>query len=187
MTKKKKIIIGLCALAAIIASFIGGNALAKYQSQVTGQGVADVAKWVFNVNGSRPVMQTIAINKNYDPSTLTNGRIAPGTEGAFDIVINAIDSEVGIDYTVAFSNEQNKPANLKFRYEGEEFTTLEALASRLTGTIDADDTSKLITLPIEWFWDYDSGDDEADTTAGKSDLNYIFDVVVTGTQVSPQA
>lgn len=187
MTKKKRIIIGLCILAVIIMAFVGGNALAKYQSQVNGQGVADVAKWVFNVNGSRPTMQTIAINKNYDPSTLTNGRIAPGTQGTFDIVINAIGSEVGIDYTVAFSNEQNKPQNLKFRYEGEEFTTLEDLASKLTGTIDANEESKLKYLIIEWFWDYDSGDDEADTQAGKNDLNYTFDVIVTGTQVTPQA
>ena len=187
MTKKKKIIIGLCALVIVIGAIIGGHVLAKYQTQVNGSGAADVAKWVFKVNGSRPTMQTIALNKNYNPDTLTNGRIAPGTEGAFDITINAIGSEVGIDYFVEFSNEQNKPQNLKFRYEGEEFATLEELASKLTGTIDANAEYKIKNLSIEWFWDYESGDDEADTQIGKDDLNYTFDVIVTGTQVTPQA
>lgn len=187
MTKKKKIIIGLCALAIVIGAIVGGHVFAKYQTQVNGGVAADVAKWVFKVNGSRPTMQTIAINQNYNPDTLTNGRIAPGTEGSFDITINAIGAEVGIDYVVEFSNEQNKPQNLKFRYEGEEFATLDELESRLTGTIDANAESKIKNLTIGWFWDYESGNDEADTQIGKDDLNYTFDILVTGTQVTPQA
>lgn len=194
LSKNKKILIGVGVLIALILAFIGGNVLAKYQTQVVGDGVANVAQWSFNVNGYGPTIQTIAINKNYREDTLINGRIGPGTEGDFDIILNATGSEVGVDYTVAFLNEQNKPANLKFRYEGEEFNTLEQLATKLTGTIDANDSNKIKFLNITWFWDYETGNadqisqnDILDTNAGIDALNYTFDVVVTGTQVAPQA
>ncbi|MBR3162663.1 MAG: hypothetical protein IKF17_01000 [Clostridia bacterium] len=193
MPVKKKIAIGLCVLAVIVLAFIGGNVLAKYQSQVKGQGIADVAKWVFNVNGNSSAIQTIAINKSYDQSTLTNGKIAPGTQGTFDIIIDATGSEVGVDYTVAFLNEKNKPTNLKFKYENEEFSSLQDLQENLTGTIDANEDNKKKTLTISWLWNYETGDanqistnDKIDTDDGTKDLDYTFDVVVTGTQVTPQ-
>ena len=193
MTKKKKIIMVLCILAAILLAFIGGSVFAKYQSQVKGEGVADVAKWAFNVNGNSSTIQTIAINKNYDPKTLTNGKIAPGTQGSFNIVVDATGSEVGVDYVVNFLNEKNKPTNLKFKYENEEYTSLESLANKLTGTIDANSETKVKTFVVEWFWDYETGDanqipgnDIIDTNDGIKDLNFTVDVVVTGTQVTPR-
>ena len=194
MSKNKKILIGLSVLVALILAYIGGNVLAKYQSQAKGDGIANVAKWSFNVNGYGPTIQTIAINQNYNEDTLINGRIGPGTEGDFDIILNATGSEVGIEYNVEFLNEQNKPKNLKFRYNGEEFNTLEELAAKLTGTIDANDSDKIKFLNITWFWDYETGNtseisqnDLLDTNDGTDAFDYTFDVVVTGTQVAPQS
>ncbi len=166
---------------------------AKYQSNIAGHGIADIAKWAFNVNGNSSTIQTIAINKNYDESTLTNGKIAPGTQGSFDIIIDATGSEVGVDYSVSFINETNKPTNLKFIYENEEFSTLQDLENSLVGTIDADAQAKEKTLTVGWFWNYETGannqiaeNDIIDTNEGSQNLNYTFDVVVTGTQVVPK-
>ena len=193
MTKNKKIIIGLCALVIIVIAFIGGNVLAKYQSQIKGKGVADVAKWSFNVNGNNSSIQTIAINKNYDESSLTNGKIAPGTEGSFDIIIDASGSEVGVDYKVDFLNENNKPTNLKFKYENKEYSSLQELQSKLVGTINANDETKTKNIKINWIWEYETGrskqipeNDRIDTEEGVKNLDYTFDVVVTGTQVVPK-
>lgn len=192
MTKKKKIIIGLCALAVILLTVIGGVVLAKYQTQVTGDGIANVAHWAFEANGFGSTMQTIALNENYNPDTLINGKIAPGTQGSFDIVLDATGSEVGVDYNVAFLNEQNKPSNLKFRYNGETYSTLDGLTNVLAGRIDANDSNKLRILTIEWIWDYETGDsnqissnDITDTIEGMNAFDYTFDVVVTGTQSAP--
>ena len=193
MTKNKKIIIGLCALVIIFIAFIGGNVLAKYQSQIKGKGVADVATWSFNVNGNNSSIQTIAINKNYDESSLTNGKIAPGTEGSFDIIIDASGSEVGVDYKVDFLNENNKPTNLKFKYENKEYSSLQELQSKLVGTINANDETKTKNIKINWIWEYETGrskqipeNDRIDTEEGVKNLDYTFDVVVTGTQVVPK-
>ena len=184
MTKKKKIIIGLCILAAILLAFIGGNVLAKYQTQVTGTGSADIAKWVFAVNGNTSTMETISLSNTYKDADLTNGKIAPGTKGSFDIIVDATGSDVGVDYSVSFSDETNKPANLKFKYAGREASTLQELSPYIIGTIDANATSKTQTKKIEWEWSY-TGDDEADTATGIADLDYTFNVTVTGAQVLP--
>ena len=192
MTKKKKIIIGLCALAVIFLTVIGGVVLAKYQTQVTGDGIANVAHWAFEANGFGSTMQTIALNENYNADTLINGKIAPGTQGSFDIVLDATGSEVGVDYSVTFLNEQNKPSNLKFRYNGEDYSTLDGLTNVLSGRIDANESDKLRFLTIEWIWDYETGDanqisshDITDTIEGMNAFDYTFDVVVTGTQAAP--
>jgi len=194
LTKKKKTIIGLSITLIVLLAFIGGNVLAKYQSQLSGSGIANVAKWSFKVNGNGSTIQTIAINKNYNKDTLINGRIAPGTEGTFDIILNAKGSEVAIDYNVEFMNEQNKPANLKFRYNDQEFNTLQDLAEVLTGRINAEESNKIKFLTITWFWAYETGTNEeiadndiADTNDGNNALDYTFDVIVTGTQAQPQA
>ena len=191
MTKKKKIIIGLCILAVILA-VIGGVVLAKYQTQVTGDGIANVAHWSFEANGFGSTMQTIALNENYNENTLINGRIAPGTQGSFDIVLDATGAEVGIDYSVEFLNEQNKPTNLNFIYNGERYSTLDGLTNVLVGSIDANDSDKIKYLNIEWVWDYETGDsseiqsnDITDTIEGMNAFDYTFDVVVTGTQAIP--
>lgn len=119
-----------------------------------------------------------------------------GTKGNFDLVINAGDSEVGLKYDVVFSNEQNKPANLKFTCNGIELEDqakgIEGYNSIFTGTIKPED-ERTVTLPIEWEWEYETEDngktleqnDEIDTTDGLNANDYTFDVVVTGTQVVP--
>ena len=113
LPKKKKILILLCILMIIIFSIIGGSVIAKYQSRIIAQGNADVAKWVFTLNGTNVSYKTIKINSSSDESTLVNGKIAPGTQGSFDIVIDATGSEVGVEYAVTFLNEKCKPTNMK--------------------------------------------------------------------------
>lgn len=194
MSNKKKIIIGVCVLAILAITLIGGYVFAKYQSQVTGKGIADVAKWSFNVNGNASSMQTIALAETYNKETLVNNKIAPGTTGDFSIIVDATDSEVGVDYNVTFENEKQKPTNLKFIYENVEYSSIQELEDVLQGTINANDENKEKTLHITWKWEYETGDtkeeisnnDKIDTQEGIQDLNYTFDVVVTGTQVTPQ-
>ncbi len=193
MTKKKKVLISLCILLVIILGLIGGSVIAKYQSQIIAQGNVDVARWVFTLNGNSTSYKTIKINSNYDASTLVNGKIAPGTQGSFDIVLDATGSEVGVEYAVTFMNEKYKPTNMKFIFDNQEYDSLKAIESNLTGTIDANATSKKVTYTINWLWDYETEDqnqiqanDKIDTNEGTIGAIYSFDVVATGTQVMPK-
>ena len=192
---KKKAVIISAILVAIILSFIGGQTYSKYVTEVRGDGTAQIATWDFKVNGQKEEVQTISLGSTYDSSTLVNGKIAPGTEGNFQIIVDATGSDVGIDYKIKFSDETTKPTNLKFYYQEVEYNSILELGDALSGTINADDENKAKTFDIKWKWNYETGsnpteiasNDKIDTQNAQEITNYEFDVIVTGTQVVPQA
>lgn len=187
--------ITLAILAVVILAFVGGQAYAKYFTKVKGQGLAEIATWSFKVNGEKEQVETINLASTVNDETLVNNKIAPGTKGNFNIVIDTTDSDVGINYDISFSDEVNKPTNLKFIYEGEEYQSVEELGDILSGTIsaNANPVDKTKTFNIGWEWKYETGLDQnsisqndiIDTQNGTTLNNYTFNVIVSGTQVEP--
>lgn len=194
MKKKKMALLVICVLLAIILSFMIGKTFSKYISEVKGTGTAEIANWVFKVNGKEDVVQNVNLLSTYHNETLVNNKVAPGTSGSFNIVVDATGSEVGIDYTIQFLNESEKPQNLVFTYDNQEYTTIQDLEKDLSGTINANDKNKERTITIDWEWQYETGaneneinqNDKIDTDNAKQLDNYTFDIYVTGTQVMPQ-
>ena len=191
MKKSRKIILAVIVLAIILMSFVGGQVYAKYMSKVEGSGTAEVANWNFKVNEKDEQLQAISLNSTINNKTVSNNKIAPGTQGSFQIKLDATGAEVGIDYIVRFENESNKPTNLKFTYDNTTVSSLKDLESLLKGRILLSD-SRTKTLKIEWSWDYQTGtteeekanNDKIDTAeAGK---DFSFDILITGTQVNPK-
>lgn len=195
LKKNKKIVLLVIAIIAILLSFVGGQAYAKYMSKVTGQGTADIASWSFKVNENEEKLQTISLKSTINNSTLVNNKIAPGTAGEFQIKLDATGSEVGINYVIKFENESQKPTNLKFTYDGKTYNSLTDLQQDLTGTINANAEEKVKTLTVAWNWKYETGstakeiatNDLIDTQDAKQMSNYTFDVIVSGTQVMPKS
>ncbi len=193
MLLKKKIIIISTLLLLVTMSFLGGQAYAKYVASVRGQGVAEVATWSFKVNDQKEQVETINLASTCDNETLIDNKIAPGTSGTFNIKVDGTGSDVGIDYNISFTNEQNKPTNLKYIYEDGTYNSITEIQDKLSGTINANDSNKVKIIPIKWEWKYETGErdevasnDKIDTQNAESISNYTFDVVVTGTQVKPQ-
>ena len=194
MSKKKTVLLVICILLALILSFMGGKTFSKYVSEVKGTGTAEIANWVFKVNGKEDVVQNVNLLSTYHNETLVNNKVAQGTSGSFNIVVDATGSEVGIDYTIQFLNESEKPQNLVFTYDNQEYTTIQDLEKDLSGTINANDKNKERTITIDWEWQYETGaneneinqNDKIDTDNAKQLDNYTFDIYVTGTQVMPQ-
>lgn len=195
LKKNKKIVLIIIAIVAILVSFIGGRAYAKYMSKVTGNGTADVASWSFKVNENAEKMQTISLKSTINNSTLVNNKIAPGTAGTFQIKVDATGADVGINYNIKFENESKKPTNLKFEYNGKTFNSLAEMQDQIIGTINSNDSEKIKTITIAWNWKYETGstpqeiakNDKLDTDEAKQIKNYTFDVIVSGTQVMPQS
>lgn len=195
MTKSKKIILAIAVLLCILLAFIGGQAYAKYITEIKGNGIAEVATWSFKVNDQKEHIQEIKLASTYNNETLVNNKIAPGTSGNFNIIVDATGSEVGIKYNIVFSDEANKPTNLKFIYEDQEYDSIQDLENNLSGVINANEENKTKTLNIGWKWDYETGQEEEeiaandliDTKDAEKLQNYTFKVSVTGTQVEPQA
>lgn len=195
MTNKKKVLIALAILTVILLAFIGGQAYAKYVSEVRGEGIAEVATWSFKVNGQDEQVESINLASTCNNETLVDNKIAPGTSGSFNILVDATGSEVGINYNITFTEEENKPQNLKFEYNDTEYNSIKDLEDDLSGTINANDENKTRTLNVKWKWNYETGsnpteiasNDKIDTQNAQEITNYEFDVIVSGTQVVPQA
>ena len=193
MTNKKKILVIVAVLSAIIVSFMGGQSFSKYVSQVKGQAQMEVARWSFLVNGEEESIQNMQLGSTCDDETLLDNKIAPGTQGEFNIEIDATGSEVGLQYNVEFEEKTQKPRNLIFIYNKSTYANLQDLEVALEGVIDANDETKKISIPIQWKWEYETGNDEGlretedreDTEDGKMLQNYNFDIIVTGTQLPP--
>ncbi len=195
LKKSKKIVLIIIALIVVGLAFIGGRAYAKYMSRVTGQGTADIASWSFKVNESEEKLQTISLKSTIDNTKILKNKIAPGTNGKFEIKLDTTEAEVGVNYLIRFENETQKPTNLKFTYNGVIYNNLTDLGIALNGTINANDENKVRTIQIDWNWEYQTGNsaneiatsDMIDTQDAKRIRNYTFDVIVSGTQVNPQA
>ncbi len=124
MSKNKKIIVAIVILSSMILSFLGGKSYSKYVSEVRGDGMAEVATWSFKVNGQKEQVQTIQLGSTCNNETLINNKIAPGTRGSFNIIVDGTGSDVGIQYQIKFTTQTNKPNNLKFVYENQEYNSL---------------------------------------------------------------
>lgn len=195
MSKKSKLKKYFIIIAGILVAstllILGEITYSRYYTKIDGIGNAQIARWAFKVNNEIQTIKDIKLNNTINTDKIEKNKIAPGSKGSFDIVIEAENSDVAIDYEIKFDNEQNKPTNLKFKYDGTTADTLKELENLLKGRINANDTNKVITKTIEWAWDYETGtndeeianNDKIDTQdAGK---DYTFDISVTGVQVNP--
>lgn len=178
----------------MIVAFIGGQNYSKYVTKVSGDGMAEIATWNFQVNGQKKEIQTIPLVSTCNNDTLANDKIAPGTSGCFNIMVDATGSEVGINYYITFVNESTKPSNLKFIYDNQEYSNISELETILSGTISANDKNKTRLFTIDWQWPYETGNSESeiadndkiDTQNAEDIRTYTFSAIVSGTQVVPK-
>ena len=188
MSKKKKTMLVAAIVLGIAVLGLAAGVYAKYIASITGQGTATVAKWAFEEeNKNKAGLLTCSLAKTYDPDTLVNGKIAPGTEGKCDFKISNTQSEVGVRYTIVAA-ASNKPTNLKF-YSDSAYRT-ELTAAGITGDLDAGGAET--TSTIYWKWEYETktGDvvtgDEADTANGKAASTMTMDFQISGVQIQPR-
>ena len=89
-------------------------AYAKYKTTLTGNGTATVAKWSFKVNGQTQTIPDIDLaTKMKKVNNVAENKLAPGTEGSFELNLDATGSEVAIDYNIKLIVTE-KPTNLRF-------------------------------------------------------------------------
>lgn len=196
MTEKKRALRVCLVIALILLIFLVGYTFAKYYSEIKGGGNGTIAKWSFVANNSKDTIQTISLVDSANKVSLVEGKIAPGTEGSFDIVIDATGSEVGVDYEVNVAEETNLPTNLLYKVtvDGETSNTYSSLSElaedKLAGNLDTVNGEYTKTITVEWEWPYEtinengvSEGDAADLADGtKDNLNYEFVLQIIGTQ-----
>ena len=192
MEKKKRnavLLLVLLLLVAISASYIAGT-YAKYTSEIKdNNGTATVAKWAFDTDNTTQTL-TINLDETYDPTTLVAERIAPGTQGSFEIALVNTNTETGVNWTLALKSITDKPTNLKFYKDSSYSTELVPGTDTITGQLKAKDSTGL-SVPIYWKWAYETDaiatNDPKDTTDGKAAKTLTIGVDITGVQTEPGA
>ena len=191
-TRNKPVII-LLALLLITAIVFSMYAYAKYKTTLTGNGTATVAKWSFKVNGQTQTIPNIDLATTMkENNNVVEGKIAPGTEGSFDLNLDATGSEVAIDYNIKLAVTE-KPSNLRF-YTDSSYTKEIASTDgvmNVSGVMSLEEIKTIQTKTIYWKWPYQTGtatndiveNDKIDTDDSKKSVTMA--ITVTGTQRNP--
>ena len=183
---KKRTIGMLIILSLILFVFVAGYTFAKYYTVVDGGGKVGIAKWSFVARDNNNNITNISLKDTANEVSLVNGKIAPGTHGSFDIIIDATGSEVGVDYDIKVVSESNIPTNMKFSQKNNstKYSTLKELAdAELNGNINLAEENKVKTITVEWEWPFETENgDSADMLNGVNAGNYQFGLQIIGSQ-----
>lgn len=139
----------------------------------------------FKIDYKNLDFKSIDLADTIDKETLIYDKIAPGTSGSFNILLN---SNQNLKYKIEINSMNEKPYNLKFEAlkNGEllvKTNTLEELSEKLTGYINKDEK---IDFTINWYWNYE-GDTEIsdiqDTKDAENIKRYQFNLYTLGEEI----
>lgn len=174
----------------IIVIFILGYIFAKYYKR-TIVTTSNTVKWSFNSNNEQEVIN------------LSNEKIAPGSNGSFEIEIDASGAETCVDYEIIVVSEENIPDKFKFSAETknefdevinktEEYNSFYDLAvENLFGKIAPELNNQIRRIKVYWCWEFDNEDnsniDISNGTlfydeAGNSSLECSLNIEIIGKQ-----
>ena len=182
--KKSLILIVLLLLFAITGGFVVGT-YAKYVEEITGNnGTATVAKWAFATeNASQNI--SVALSPTAHTSTLTDGKIAPGASGSFNVALTNAQTEVAVAFEVKLTNASGVPTNLKFYSDSTYQHEITPGDTTITGKLAAKSSTEVL-VPIYWKWAYETENgDTTDTNEGKAAGDMTVTVYIKGTQLPP--
>lgn len=138
----------------------------------------NIKKIYFHVQYKNRNLKTVNLAETVDNKTLIYEKIAPGTSGRFDILLN---SNQNMNYKIAFESENEKPTNLQFytQENNKRYTTIEELGENLTGNILKNEQK---TIPVCWEWRYETNKEQnkQDTVEAKKIREYHFLIYVQG-------
>jgi hypothetical protein len=192
MVKRKKVIGILMIILLIALMFITGYTFARYYKSIdAGSGSATIARWSF---GSKNTTAGIS---------LSDEKIAPGSNGHFEIEVDATDSEVNVEYEIKVTDEKNIPTNMQFYAitkdengtiisQTEKVSSFTNLATNnLKGNIVAEKNNQKRTITVYWEWPFNEDDTSmVDTNSGtysldeqgNSSLDCGFNIEIIGRQ-----
>ena len=132
----------------------------------------------FNVQYKDTDFKALNLTQTIDNKTLVYEKIAPGTNGNFDILLSCNQN---MNYKIGFESKNEKPTNLQFYTSKEEkkYNTLEKLGESLVGTIFKLEKKR---ITVYWNWEYETNkiNDEKDTEEAKKIKEYNFIIYVQG-------
>lgn len=133
-------------------------------------------QYSFHVSYKNIDFKEIYLSDTINKETLIYEKIAPGTKGAFEILLETNEK---ISYQIKFESKNSKPENLSFHIEGKDrkYKNLEDMEQDLQGEI-----SENKSIVIYWEWEYEQNEiqDLQDTKDGETIQQYNFTIYAIG-------
>ncbi len=193
MTKQRKIKISIAVIALIICISQISQTYAKYLETKTGDTDFNIAKWQILVN-DKDITEATTMSSLITPVYLENENvaknvIAPGTEGYFDLDINAEKTQVSFQYNINATNSENSSVtDLKITgYQLNNSTLVNTNESEIKGTINQSETNKKLTIRIYFKWldgEQETMDNKEDTKASVNGETAKLKVNLSFTQIA---
>ncbi len=177
LNRKFKIIIALIALVLCITQI--QQTYAKYTESKEGDTDFSIAKWKILVNNN-DITESATMSSLINPVYIKNENvkedvIAPGSEGYFDLVINANQTEVSFEYKISISNSENSSVQdliiTGYTINNSALIPVDNALNNISNKINYKDTNKINTLRVYFKWldgEGESMDNSADTEASLS-------------------
>lgn len=133
-------------------------------------------QYIFDVSYKNMDFKNIYLANSLNKDTLIHERIAPGTKGAFEIIL---ESKENTYYQIKFESKSKKPENLTFKIEGKDrkYYTLEEMEQELKGEVKGNKR-----IVIHWEWEYEANEIQnwQDTKDGETIKQYNFTIYAIG-------
>ena len=159
-------------LITIIAVILVANTYAKYITSKDLEAVATVAKWSIKLGG-KDITQNEAVTFDLfttkdtdgsDETDVSTNRIAPGTQGSFDVELENA-SEVTAKYTVTFESQNTSNIPVEFSVDGGKTWKTDIKELTLTDVLEAGAKTSTTESPkISWRWVLERGTEDSEKT-----------------------
>lgn len=160
-------------LITIIAVILVANTYAKYITSKDLEAVATVAKWSIKLGGKDitqneavtfDLFTTVKDTDGSDETDVSANRIAPGTQGSFDVELENA-SEVTAKYTVTFESQNTSNIPVEFSVDGGKTWKTDIKELTLTDVLEAGAKTSTTESPkISWRWVFERGTEDSEKT-----------------------
>lgn len=153
------------------------NTFALFETDASASSELEIGKWKIKVNNNDiSLAQTITLNNfTYSASSHTaNGYFAPGRSASFDVVIDASESDVSVEYELDIDDSaiEDHP-NISFSIMN--LGTNEVINdTNYNGLIRLSDQNRSITLRIFLVWSNVLANDPDDTALIGEELEFLI-------------
>ena len=177
MNRKLKFILAIIALVFCITQI--QQTYAKYVDTKEGDTNFTVAKWKILVN-NQDIMEAATMSSLINPVYVQNdnvaeGVIAPGSEGYFDLVIDASKTEVSFQYNISVTTSENSSVKdliiTGYTLNDGTLIPVDSELNNISNTVYYYSENKVNSLRVYFKWldgDGESMDNSADTEASLS-------------------
>lgn len=195
MTKDKKIKLFIAIIALFVCIVEIKETYAKYIESKNGDAQFTVANWKIMINNSDitdGASLSSLINPVYETNTnISDNVIAPGSQGYFDLDIDATNTQVSFTYNITISPSQESDVTdlivYAYKINNGQTINISNNSQTITNRINNIDQVKSFTLRIYFRWQEGQGEqmnNAADTAAsvgrgtGKINVNATFTQVI---------